>query len=39
LQTVIFLFFNLNIQAQNNLIRAFQAKGVVNKIPYGANPK
>jgi pimeloyl-ACP methyl ester carboxylesterase len=39
LQTVIFLFFTLNIQAQNNLIRAFQAKGVVNKIPYGANPK
>jgi pimeloyl-ACP methyl ester carboxylesterase len=38
-QTVIFLFFMVNIQAQKNLIRAFQAKGVVNKTPYGANPK
>jgi pimeloyl-ACP methyl ester carboxylesterase len=39
LQTIIFLFFAANIQAQKNLIRAFQAPGVVNKIPYGANPK
>jgi pimeloyl-ACP methyl ester carboxylesterase len=39
LQAVIFLFLSLNIQAQNYLIRAFQAKGVVNKIPYGANLK
>lgn len=38
-QTVIFLFFMVNIHAQKNLIRAFQAKGVVNKTPYGANPK
>jgi pimeloyl-ACP methyl ester carboxylesterase len=37
--TIIFLFFIVNIHAQKKLIRAFQAPGVVNKTPYGANPK
>lgn len=35
----IFLFFMSNVQAQQNLIRAFQPANVVNKIPYGNNPK
>jgi pimeloyl-ACP methyl ester carboxylesterase len=38
-QTVIFLLFMANAHAQKKLIRAFQAPGVVNKIPYGANPE
>lgn len=36
---VIFLFFLSNIQAQQNLLRAFQPPSVVNKIPYGNNPQ
>jgi pimeloyl-ACP methyl ester carboxylesterase len=37
---LIFLFFMSNVQAQQkNLIRAFQPANVVNKIPYGNNPK
>jgi pimeloyl-ACP methyl ester carboxylesterase len=35
----IFLFFMSNVQAQQNLVRAFQPANVVNKIPYGNNPK
>jgi pimeloyl-ACP methyl ester carboxylesterase len=34
-----FLFFISNIQAQQNLVRAFQPPNVVNKIPYGNNAK
>lgn len=37
--TFIFLFFITNIQAQQNLRRAFQPDNVVNKIPYGNNQK
>jgi pimeloyl-ACP methyl ester carboxylesterase len=36
---LIFMFFLSNIHAQQNLIRAFQPPNVVNKIPYGNNPK
>jgi hypothetical protein len=35
----LFLFFISNIQAQQNLVRAFQPPNVVNKIPYGNNAK
>jgi pimeloyl-ACP methyl ester carboxylesterase len=38
----LFLFFSaaiFNLQAQQNLIRAFQPPGVINKTPYGNNPK
>jgi hypothetical protein len=34
-----FLFFMSTVQAQQNLRRAFQPLNVVNKIPYGNNPK
>jgi pimeloyl-ACP methyl ester carboxylesterase len=36
---LISLLFITNIMAQRNLIRAFQPPNVVNKIPYGNNPK
>ena len=36
---LIFLFIISNVQAQQNLRRAFQPPNVVNKIPYGNNPK
>jgi pimeloyl-ACP methyl ester carboxylesterase len=36
---LIFLFFIANVQGQQNLRRAFQPPGVVNKIPYGNNAK
>jgi pimeloyl-ACP methyl ester carboxylesterase len=36
---LIFLFFISNLQGQQNLRRAFQPPNVVNKIPYGNNPK
>jgi pimeloyl-ACP methyl ester carboxylesterase len=39
LQAIIFLFLVTKVQAQKPLIRAFQAPGVVNKTPYGANTK
>jgi pimeloyl-ACP methyl ester carboxylesterase len=35
----IFIFSLSNIQAQQNLVRAFQPPNVVNKIPYGNNPE
>jgi pimeloyl-ACP methyl ester carboxylesterase len=35
----IFLFLVINIYGQKSLIRAFQPANVVNKIPYGNNPK
>ncbi|MDI6046863.1 alpha/beta fold hydrolase [Flavobacterium yafengii] len=36
----IFLFFMSNVEAQQKkLIRAFQPANVVNKVPYGNNPK
>jgi pimeloyl-ACP methyl ester carboxylesterase len=34
---ILLVFFNTN--AQQNLLRAFQPPNVVNKIPYGNNPK
>jgi pimeloyl-ACP methyl ester carboxylesterase len=37
--SIIFLFFMFHVQGQQNLIRAFQPANVVNKIPYGNNPK
>ncbi|MCP9757231.1 alpha/beta hydrolase [Lacihabitans sp. CCS-44] len=37
--TSVFVLFMLTIQAQKPLIRAFQPPTVVNKIPYGNNPK
>jgi pimeloyl-ACP methyl ester carboxylesterase len=36
---LLFLVTIFNIQAQQNLLRAFQPPNVVNKIPYGKNPK
>lgn len=36
---LISLFVMSNIQAQQNLLRAFQPPSVVNKIPYGNNPQ
>ncbi len=36
---LISLFFISNVQGQQNLRRAFQPPNVVNKIPYGNNPK
>jgi pimeloyl-ACP methyl ester carboxylesterase len=36
---LISLFIISNVQAQQNLRRAFQPPNVVNKIPYGNNPK
>lgn len=39
LLTALFLINILGVNAQKYLIRAFQAPGVVNKIPYGANPQ
>ncbi len=36
---LISLFFILNVEAQQNLRRAFQPPNVVNKIPYGNNAK
>jgi pimeloyl-ACP methyl ester carboxylesterase len=39
LSLLTFLFFMLNVQGQKNLRRAFQSANVVNKIPYGNNPK
>jgi pimeloyl-ACP methyl ester carboxylesterase len=35
----LFLLFITNAPAQQNLIRAFQPANVVNKMPYGNNPK
>ena len=37
--SLIFLFILSKIQAQKPLLRAFQPANVVNKIPYGNNPK
>jgi hypothetical protein len=37
LTLILFVVVGVNSQAQKPLIRAFQAPGVVNKIPYGAN--
>jgi pimeloyl-ACP methyl ester carboxylesterase len=37
--SIIFLFFMFHVQGQQNLRRAFQPPGVVNKIPYGNNTK
>jgi pimeloyl-ACP methyl ester carboxylesterase len=39
LSLLTFLFFISTVQAQKNLRRAFQPANVVNKIPYGNNPK
>jgi pimeloyl-ACP methyl ester carboxylesterase len=39
LSILILLSFNSTILAQQNLRRAFQPPNVVNKIPYGNNPK
>jgi pimeloyl-ACP methyl ester carboxylesterase len=39
LTTAVFVLFITAIQAQKPLIRAFQPASVVNKIPYGNNPK
>lgn len=36
---IIFLLLMPNVQAQQNMRRAFQPPNVVNKIPYGANAK
>jgi pimeloyl-ACP methyl ester carboxylesterase len=36
---LVFMLFMANVQAQKNLRRAFQPPNVVNKIPYGNNPK
>lgn len=35
----VFVFLMSNVHAQQNLKRAFQPPNVVNKIPYGNNPK
>jgi pimeloyl-ACP methyl ester carboxylesterase len=37
LTLILFVVVSENMQAQKPIIRAFQAPGVVNKIPYGAN--
>lgn len=39
IQTAFFVLLMITIQAQKPLLRAFQPPNVVNKIPYGNNPK